>query len=211
MLAAFNTSLHRQLAFLQANQGAGRAPGRGPATPPGRKAPAPRAATTAPAPRPPLAPWPPCRETGSPLRATRRRGIPGPPPPPATPVRARTGPPASAPCPRPPRRAAGSVTPPGTTTHGKSGNPATAIIMAGSPLSHVATPSTPARAGASAPAGGKSPPRHCGRADCQTCPSSLASARRTDRNKTRRKEWFAGRVNSSAAACTSRPISQCPV
>ena len=42
---------------------------------------------------------------------------------------------------------AGMVTPPGTTTQGRSRRPATAIIIAGKPLSHVATPSTPARNG----------------------------------------------------------------
>src|SRR6476661_2571529 len=39
--------------------------------------------------------------------------------------------------------AAGSVTPPGTSTQGRSPLPASAIIIAGSPLSQVATPSTP--------------------------------------------------------------------
>ena len=37
----------------------------------------------------------------------------------------------------------GSVTPPGTRTHGRSCMPARAIIIAGSPLSQVATPMTP--------------------------------------------------------------------
>jgi hypothetical protein len=37
---------------------------------------------------------------------------------------------------------AGSVTPPGTSTTGRSNEPASAIIMAGSPLSQVATPIT---------------------------------------------------------------------
>lgn len=41
----------------------------------------------------------------------------------------------------------GNVTPPGTKTHGSDFAPASAIIMAGSPLSHVATPSTPRRVG----------------------------------------------------------------
>ena len=41
----------------------------------------------------------------------------------------------------------GNVTPPGTSTHGKSRMPASAIIIAGKPLSHVAMPSTPARSG----------------------------------------------------------------
>ena len=41
----------------------------------------------------------------------------------------------------------GSVTPPGTSTHGRSRMEASAIIVAGSPLSHVATPSTPRRVG----------------------------------------------------------------
>ena len=40
-----------------------------------------------------------------------------------------------------------SVTPPGTSTHGRSWVAASAIIIAGSPLSHVATPSTPRRVG----------------------------------------------------------------
>ncbi len=42
---------------------------------------------------------------------------------------------------------ASSVTPPGTRMHGKSGVPASASIMAGRPLSHVATPMTPLRVG----------------------------------------------------------------
>ena len=42
---------------------------------------------------------------------------------------------------------AGRVTPPGTRTHGRSRIPASAIIIAGRPLSHVATPSTPRRVG----------------------------------------------------------------
>ena len=39
--------------------------------------------------------------------------------------------------------AGGSVTPPGTITPGSAGSPATAIIIAGSPLSQVAMPRTP--------------------------------------------------------------------
>ena len=41
----------------------------------------------------------------------------------------------------------GSVTPPGTSTQGRLWVAASAIIMAGSPLSHVATPITPRRVG----------------------------------------------------------------
>ena len=41
----------------------------------------------------------------------------------------------------------GSVTPPGTSTHGRSRMRASAIIIAGRPLSQVATPSTPRRVG----------------------------------------------------------------
>ncbi len=40
-----------------------------------------------------------------------------------------------------------SVTPPGTSTQGRSWLPASAIIIAGRPLSHVATPRTPLRVG----------------------------------------------------------------
>jgi hypothetical protein len=43
--------------------------------------------------------------------------------------------------------AGGSVTPPGTSTQGRSCMAARAIIIAGSPLSQVATPSTPCRVG----------------------------------------------------------------
>ena len=39
------------------------------------------------------------------------------------------------------------MTPPGTRTHGRSRMPASAIIIAGNPLSHVATPSTPGARG----------------------------------------------------------------
>ena len=49
--------------------------------------------------------------------------------------------PASSPC------SGISVTPPGTSTAGRSWLAASAIIIAGSPLSHVATPSTPRRVG----------------------------------------------------------------
>jgi hypothetical protein len=41
----------------------------------------------------------------------------------------------------------GSVTPPGTSTPGRSPDPASAIIIAGTPLSHVATPITALRVG----------------------------------------------------------------
>ena len=41
----------------------------------------------------------------------------------------------------------GRVTPPGTSTQGRSRSAASAIIIAGRPLSHVATPSTPRRVG----------------------------------------------------------------
>ena len=52
-----------------------------------------------------------------------------------------------APCRRLRRGSAASVTPPGTTTHGRSRRPASAIIIAGSPLSQVAMPSTPGARG----------------------------------------------------------------
>jgi hypothetical protein len=39
------------------------------------------------------------------------------------------------------------VTPPGTATVARSRDPASAISMAGSPLSHVPTPMTPRRVG----------------------------------------------------------------
>ena len=42
---------------------------------------------------------------------------------------------------------AGSVTPPGTRTQGRSRIAASAIIIAGRPLSQVATPRTPRRVG----------------------------------------------------------------
>ena len=53
----------------------------------------------------------------------------------------------SAPCPASSAVVGSSVTPPGTSTHGRSCVAASAIIIAGSPLSHVATPSTPRRVG----------------------------------------------------------------
>ncbi len=49
--------------------------------------------------------------------------------------------PVSSPC------SGGSVTPPGTSTEGSVPEPASAIIIAGSPLSQVATPRTPRRVG----------------------------------------------------------------
>ena len=44
-------------------------------------------------------------------------------------------------------RAGGRVTPPGTSTVATSGEPASAIIIAGRPLSQVAMPTTPTRCG----------------------------------------------------------------
>ena len=87
----------------------------------GPTAPAPSAAATGRAPRRPPATWPRCRGTDSRRRARRRPG---------SPVsaasfkrdlavrEARAD--ASAPCRRPRRRSGGSVTPPGTRTHGRS-------------------------------------------------------------------------------------------
>ena len=87
--------------------------------------------------------WPPCRETGSRRPARRTPGSPARPPPPSViwPC-AKRAPmvwtlPASSPS------LGGSVTPPGTSTHGRSCMAARAIIIAGSPLSQVATPMTP--------------------------------------------------------------------
>ena len=65
----------------------------------------------------------------------------------------------------------GSVTPPGTRTAGRSWQPASAIIIAGRPLSHVATPITPrAASAANASAAAARSPRRCGRAGCPSCP-----------------------------------------
>ena len=90
---------------------------------------------------------PPCRETGSHRRVTRTRGIRDRPPAPARDRRARSGRRSSGRGPASSASVGSSVTPPGTSTHGRSRVAASAIIIAGSPLSQVATPSTPLRVG----------------------------------------------------------------
>jgi hypothetical protein len=91
--------------------------------------------------------WRPCPETGIRPRAKRRRGSPVRrlPSSESSPREKRAPMVCTAPASSPSR--GGRVTPPGTMTQGRSRDPASAIIMAGSPLSQVATPSTPARRG----------------------------------------------------------------
>ena len=145
--ASVTTSRDRQSAARagRARRGPSGAPCRARSVAP--RAPARCAAPTARAPRRRPARSRPCRGTGSRRRATRRRGSPSRPPPRARSSRARSGRRSSAPSRRPRRRSAGSVTPPGTITPGRSCAPASAIIMAGRPLSQVATPITPTRVG----------------------------------------------------------------
>ncbi len=125
---------------------------------------------------------PRCRGTGSRRPARRRRGSPSPPLPRARSSRARSGRRASGPCRRPRRRSAGSVTPPGTITPGRSCAPASAIIIAGSPLSQVADAddADPRRQRSNQPAAAPSP-RRCDTAASPSCRSCPACGRRTGR------------------------------
>ena len=72
----------------------------------------------------------------------------------------------------------GSVTPPGISTQGRSRKLAKAIIIAGNPLSQVATPRTPLAVGTLRPGGGRPKRRRCGRPSCRTCRTSPGSGRR---------------------------------
>ena len=103
------------------------------------------------------------------------------------------------------------MTPPGTITPGSAGSPATAIIIAGSPLSQVAMPRTPL-------------PRGRDRASRRrTIAASFRYGRLSNmpgvpwvRPSQGSEQAPANgitcrRRSSSAAAWTSRPISQCPV
>ena len=87
------------------------------------------------------------RGTGSRRRGWRRPGSRARRPPPGSARRASSGRRSTGSCRRPRPRAGGSVTPPGTSTPGRCSTPARASIMAGRPLSQVATPSTPLRRG----------------------------------------------------------------
>ena len=105
----------------------------------------------------------------------------------------------------------GSVTPPGTSTEGSSRSAASASIIAGSPLSHVATPSTPRRVGSERISRRK------------TCAASFRYARLSSMptvpcvRPSHGSEQYpangrhSSRSSSSAAACISRPTSQWPV
>ena len=105
----------------------------------------------------------------------------------------------------------GSVTPPGTSTTGKSCRPASAIIIAGKPLSHVATPMTPLRVGSERASRRKriaASLRYGSESNMPVVPCVRPS---------HGSEQYAAKGiafnarNSSAAACTCREISQCPV
>ncbi len=69
----------------------------------------------------------------------------------------------------------------------------------------------PARAAASGSGAGTRWRRRCDTAGCRTCRWCPACGRRRDRSKSRRKGSAPSGCNSSAAACTSKPISQWPV
>ena len=105
----------------------------------------------------------------------------------------------------------GSVTPPGTSTLGRFFIPASAIIIAGSPLSHVAMPSTPARTGSERIRRRKMIAASLRYGRLSNMPSvpcvrpSHGSEQYAANGTTPR------RFNSLAAASTSRPISQWPV
>ena len=105
----------------------------------------------------------------------------------------------------------GSVTPPGTSTHGSSCIEASAIIIAGSPLSHVATPSTPLRFGSERMSRRKTWAASLRYARLSSIPvvpwvrPSHGSEQKAAKGRHPR------RVSSSAAACIRSPISQCPV
>ena len=106
----------------------------------------------------------------------------------------------------------GSVTPPGTSTHGRSRSAASASIIAGRPLSHVATPSTPLRVGSerarrrstmAASLRYGEAVHHPGRPLRAAVAGIGAEAGEGQAAEQRRAP--------SAAACMRRPISQWPV
>ena len=107
---------------------------------------------------------------------------------------------------------AGSVTPPGTMMPGRSREPASASIVAGSPLSQVAMPITPDAAAASGSAAASTIAASLrygrlsnmpGRA-LRAAVARIAAVRRRTGRRPRR-------AASRAASRTSRPISQWPV
>ena len=149
----------------------------------GRTARAPSAAATARAPRRRPATWPRCRGTGSRRRACagaaaelggllQRELAVG-----------EAGADRSAPCRRPRRRCGGSVTPPGTSTHGRSRMRGQGhhhrgqALVAGGDAEHAL-----AAWAASGSAGGRRWPRRCGRAGCPSCRACPACGRRTGRS-----------------------------
>lgn len=82
---------------------------------------------------------------------------------------------------------AGSVAPPGTSTVALSCCAAKAIMVAGSPLSQLATPMTAFASGRSGSGGASPLRRHYGTAANQTSPLYPESVRRTDRKHTRHR------------------------
>ena len=95
-------------------------------------------------------------------------------------------------CTRPASSAAigSSVTPPGTSTHGRSCVAASAIIIAGSPLSQVAIPSTPRRVGSERMRRRKTVAASLRYGRLSNIAGVPESARRTGRYTKRRTESF---------------------
>ena len=118
---------------------------------------------------------------------------------------------ASAPCPGPRRPRRGASRRRARSRSAGLGQPASASIMAGRPLSQVATPRTPARRARSGSVGAGRSPRRCGTAGCRSSRASPACGRRTGRSSTRRTAAPPASRIASAAARTSRPTSQWPV
>ena len=137
----------------------------------GPTAPAPSAAAPGRALRRRPARWRPCRGTGSRRPARRRPGSPARPPPSSVSWPCAKRAPMVCTLPASSPSVGGSVTPPGTSTHGRSCIAASAIIIAGRPLSQVATPmhALARRQRADQPAQHHAR-RRCDRAGCPSCP-----------------------------------------
>ena len=97
------------------------------------------------------------------------------------------------------------------STLGKLRIPASAIIIAGRPLSHVAMPSTPWRVGSERMRRRKTMAASLRYGSESNIPA-VPCVRPSHGSETQPAKGMPfNRLNSRAAASTSRPISQCPV
>ncbi len=107
--------------------------------------------------------------------------------------------------------AGGNVTPPGTITPGRPCEPARASIIAGRPLSHVATPSTPFRRGSERIRRRKTTAASLRYGRLSIIPG-VPWVRPSHGSETMPANGATpAAFNSSAASRTSSPTSQCPV